>query len=201
LRNALALLLFSTTAAIAADNVKVAVCNLGEIEDWHLKNAEREAAYVFQAADIHIHWTGCADVGAPDPRLRPNLIVRLRRDGHIAKVGPVSLDSMGRAFIDRAGYGFFVDTYYGAIQDLALLWPLAASDQVLGYVIVHELGHLMLGPGHHPRGIMRATWGREELQAIRQRHLKFDREERAALSRRLPCYTASPSPRPQKSPP
>jgi hypothetical protein len=201
LRSAIALVLFFATAAFAADNIKVAVCNLGEIEaqrgvfsapfcatsssESHLRQAQREAAYVFRAMGIKIQWAGCAEVGAADPSQRPNLIVRLRQAGHIAKVGPVSLEAMGRAFIDDTGYGFMVDTYYGAIRDLTLLWPLAAGDQMLGYVMAHELGHLLLGPGHRPRGIMRATWGREELEAIQHRHLKFDDDERAAILRRL----------------
>jgi len=42
--------------------------------------------------------------------MRPDFIVRVQTGGHITKAGPVSLDAMGRAFMDATGYGFMVDT-------------------------------------------------------------------------------------------
>jgi len=98
-----------------------------------------------------------AEVGAQDARLRPDYIVRLQLGGKIAKPGRVSLEAMGRVLMDSQEYGFMVDTNFGAINDLTLRYLLAGSDQVLGYVITHELGHLLIGTGHRPNGIMRAA--------------------------------------------
>jgi hypothetical protein len=36
--------------------------------------------------------------------------------------------------------------------------------QVLGHLIVHEIGHILLGSKHADKGIMRATWSLRELQ-------------------------------------
>jgi hypothetical protein len=49
----------------------------------------------------------------------------------------------------------------------------------------HELGHLLMGPGHRANGIMRAAWGRKELEALHQRRLKFQQAEWAAIMRTL----------------
>lgn len=87
--------------------------------------------------------------------------------GHIAKAGPASLAAMGRAFIDPGGVGDMADVYYGAIQELTLLFPFAGADQVMGYAMAHELGHLLIGEGHRPAGLMRAAWSKKELDALK----------------------------------
>jgi hypothetical protein len=136
--------------------------------------------------DVEIHWMDCGvEVGTADARMRPDFIVRVQTGGHITKAGPVSLDAMGCAFMDTTGYGFMVDTYYGAIRDLTTLFPFAGSDQLLGYTIAHELGHLLIGAGHRPSGIMRASWGKPELEALNHRRLKFNDWERAAITQKL----------------
>ena len=92
---------------------------------------------------------------------------------------------MGRAFMDVTGYGYMVDTYVGAIRDLSFLFPYATSDQLLGYVMAHELGHLLIGAGHRPNGIMRSSLGKAELEELNRRHLKFNAWESAAILRTL----------------
>jgi len=179
-------MMFSAPAAFAGESMNVAVCNLTQVSGTVIEHAKAEAAYVFRAIDVETHWMDCgAEVGAQDARLRPDYIVRVQLGGKIAKAGPVSLEAMGRAFMDSQEYGFMVDTYFGAINDLTLRFPLAGSDQVLGYVITHELGHLLIGAGHRPNGIMRASWGKEELEALNRRHLKFNDRERAAILHKL----------------
>jgi len=47
---------------------------------------------------------------------------------------------------------------------------------LMGYVIVHELGHLLLGPGHTAEGVMQTGWNESELHALRQRWLRFGKK-------------------------
>ena len=188
--------LFSTAAAFPGESMNVAVCNVGHIPDAVIEHAETETAYVFRSMDVEIHWTDCGAVGAEDARMRPDFIVRVRVGGHFTKAGPLSLEAMGRAFLDSADDGFMADTYYGAIHELALLCPIAEGDQLLGYTIAHELGHLLIGRGHRPNGIMRAAWGKPELEALKQRRLKFNQAERAAILSKLRMRVSSGSPMP-----
>jgi len=58
------------------------------------------------------------------------------------------------------------------------LFPFAGSDQLLGYTIAHQLGH-------RPNGIMRASWSKPELAALKYRRLKFSDWERAAIRQKL----------------
>ena len=178
--------LATAAAASASQNMSVAVCNLSQVPVNMIKRAEAEASYVFRTVDIEIRWMDCgAEVGAQDTRSRPDFIVRIQTGGHVAKAGPASLEAMGRAFMESSEYGYMVDTYVGAINDLTLRFPFAGSDQLLGYVITHELGHLLIGPGHRQEGIMRASWSKPELEALNHRNLKFTERERCIIVEKL----------------
>jgi hypothetical protein len=185
-RNLLIPMLFSAVAAFAGERMTVAVCNVGELPAQAIEHAEAEAAYVFQSMGVEIQWTNCgAEVDAADARMRPDCIVRVRVGGHLPKAGDTSLEAMGRAFMNVDGVGNMADVYYGAIRELTLLDPVAGADQVMGYTMAHELGHLLIGAGHRPNGIMRAALSKKELDAINRRHLKFNEEEQAAILHKL----------------
>lgn len=129
---------------------------------------------------------GCgAEVDAADARMRPDFIVRVRIGGHLPKAGDTSLEAMGRAFMNVDGTGNMADVYFGAIRELTLLYPVAGVDQLMGYTMAHELGHLLIGAGHRPNGLMRAASSKKELDALNQRHLKFNKAEQAAILRKL----------------
>jgi len=54
----------------------------------------------------------------------------------------------------------------------------AAEDQLLGHVLAHEIGHLLLGPNSHtPDGIMRAHWTERDLQTIARTYLVFSEQQ------------------------
>lgn len=121
----------------------------------------------------------------PDVRMRPDFVVRVRAGGHLATAAPTSLEAMGRAFMNEDGTGNMADVYYGAIRELTLLYPVAQADQLMGYTMAHELGHLLIGAGHRPNGLMRAALSKKELDALNRRHLKFNESEQASILRTL----------------
>lgn len=166
--------------------MSVAVCEIDELPAQVIGHAEAEATYVFQAMAIEVHWTSCgAEVDASDARTRPDFIVRVRAGGHVTKAGPTSLEAMGRAFMNADDAGSMADVYYGAIRELTLLDPVASAEQVMGYTMAHDLGHLLIGAGHRPNGLMRAAMGKKELNALNQRHLKFNEAEQATILRKV----------------
>jgi hypothetical protein len=172
--------------------MRVAVCNVSQVPNTVVERAKVEAVYVFQVMDVEIRWMDCGvEISAPDLRPQPDFIVRFQAGGHFRKADPVSLDAMGRAFMDSNGYGYMVDAYYTAIRDLAMLFPFVGDDQLMGYVMAHELGHLLIGAGHRPNGIMRPTWNKAEIEALKRRHLKFTDLERTSILRALAARAAS----------
>ncbi len=163
--------------------MNVSLCNLGELPEPVIARAKSETESVFQSAGIRIYWRGC-DEGPAGPLQSPWFTLRLRAGKPPVTAGPTSLDAMGRAFLAANGSGSLADAYVESIRSLAERHE-ADADALLGCVIAHELGHLLLGPGHVPDGVMRAAWNGNELKALRQRWLKFNETERILLRQRL----------------
>lgn len=82
------------------------------------------------------------------------------------------------------------DVYCGAIRELTLLYPVAGADQLMGYTMAHELGHLLIGAGHRPNELMPAALSKKELDALNHRHLKFNEAEQAAILHKLQSRAA-----------
>lgn len=178
--------LLSAASAFADEQMSVAVCNIGELPAAVVERAKAEAAYVFQSIGVRIQWTACgAEVDAADTRLRPDFVMRVRVGGHLPKSGDTSLEAMGRAFMNEDGEGNMADVYFGAIRELTLEYPVATPEQLMGYTMAHELGHLLIGAGHRPNGLMRAVLSKKELDSLNRRHLKFNAAEQAAILRKL----------------
>jgi hypothetical protein len=97
----------------------------------------------------------------------------------------------GAAFLSDEGTGCYSDIFYDRATKLHADWNVGLSD-LLGNVIAHELGHLLLGSNSHSRaGIMRAHWQSEELNLLSRGNLWFTREQgehmRGKLNRGRPA--------------
>ena len=83
----------------------------------------------------------------------------------------------GVAFLSAEGTGCYSDIFYDRATKLHADWNVGLSD-LLGNVMAHELGHLLLGSNSHSRaGIMRAHWQGEELNLLSRGNLWFTREQ------------------------
>jgi hypothetical protein len=176
--------LFSAGTLCAAERMAVSICNLGELPASTVVRAESEVDAVFRPMDIQIQWKGCDDDTAAGPAGKAWFIVRLRNDNPPETKGKSSLDDMGRAYVGETGHAYLADAYAKAIKQLAARHD-ADADALLGLVMVHELGHLLLGAGHVPDGIMRAVWKADELEALRQRRLQFNKVQRERILQEL----------------
>ena len=173
---------FCVAGANAAERMEVLICNTAKLPEYLLKAAETEAGLVFQSADIDVEWSTCQNAATP-AHGTTQFVIRLRSDVAPHLMGELSLHAVGRAFVS-GGEGYIADVYYPAIEVLSET-SQASRGSLIGYAMAHEIGHLLLGPGHRPRGIMRARWGQEELLALAQRSLGFDKTDRMRLRERL----------------
>jgi hypothetical protein len=174
---ALAVALGTAEFLSAGQHMNVSVCNLHGVRESIVADAKAGTEAVFRSAGIDIVWKDCGEFSPPDSQESGSwFVIRLRNDKPPRTIGPASLDVMGRAFLsDRAGY--MADAYYQAIRDVAGQYQGEAAGELLGFVIAHELGHLLLGPGHAPGGVMRGGWGLREMEALRKRWLTFNKNE------------------------
>jgi hypothetical protein len=96
---------------------------------------------------------------------------------------------LGQSLADHEG-GTYASVFLERVQDAAteanIPWEV-----VLAYATAHEVGHLLLGAeAHTARGLMKASWGREEYEAMNQHRLHFIDEQVHQLAKR---YGRSPS--------
>jgi hypothetical protein len=174
---------FCVAGAGAAERMEVLICNSAGLPKYLLKAAETEAGLVFQKADIDVKWSDCQS-GLAQPHDSPWFVIRLRGDRVPHFAGDLSLHAMGRAFVsegeDHTREGYIADVYYRAVRVLSETTQTSMGS-LIGYTMAHEIGHLLLGPGHRAHGIMRATWGQDELRGLSQRFLGFDKADQIRL--------------------
>ena len=83
----------------------------------------------------------------------------------------------GVAFLSAEGTGCYSDVFYDRATELHANWNVGLAD-ILGNVMAHELGHLLLGSNSHAgTGIMRAHWQGEELRHLSRGSLWFTNEQ------------------------
>jgi hypothetical protein len=114
----------------------------------------------------------------------------MRRAG--ARSAAAGVETMGMAYVSPEGRPTYADVYVDAVLKFAASHD-ATADDVLGYAIAHELGHLLLGPRHAPTGLMSGMWRADDVQAMRRRALHFTITERAAIHRDLLGRAAGPA--------
>jgi hypothetical protein len=170
--------------------MNVAVCNLDGLGESIVAKAKAETELVFGSAGVTIVWRECDAFPTPEAQEpAPWFVVRLRKGKPPLTAGPASLDVMGKAFVAEHGGGTMADAYIQAIQTTSEQHH-GDSGVLLGFVMAHELGHLLLGPGHSAEGVMQAAWGQKQMDALRQRWLRFNEKGAARIRRALEERTA-----------
>jgi len=141
----------SRTSAAAADErptATVRVDNLAAVRYDYLQFAEGRAAAIFSGIGARIIWID--EASAIQQHVSPRFTLVVLRAGPIQKRDSRFVDALGIAIpsVQRA------HVFYDRIESLNLLSKSILS--ILGDVMAHELGHLLLpSPGHSLHGIMR----------------------------------------------
>jgi len=181
-----------------ASIVTVRVYNYAKVPRSFLRGAEREAGRIFTAAGLHTIWVDCLGphIGAQWVSISARPATWTERDCQEPAGGvTVGLRLLGpAAAIRRAGFaedlaGFatgrdLASIFYRRVEDLA--WGADKDENetplILGNVMAHELGHLLLGTNSHsPSGIMCANWDEDYLRQALRGHQFFSPEQSALM--------------------
>jgi hypothetical protein len=153
--------------------ITVLVFNFRQAPPETLLKAEKEAGRILEHAGVPVAWRDCPTGNEPC-RKGPGRVFFLAM-----MAGPVQ-----NKFLDTiSGYALIPDHLAAVYYDYLPRMPGGESNKndtavVLGCVIAHELGHLLLGPrGHSMGGIMQAHWGIEQTQRALMSQLSFLPEE------------------------
>jgi len=171
----------SAGSLFACERMTVSVCNVGRLSDAVVARTEATAEALFRSIDVEIVWAKCEDAPLGEEAAQQHwFTIRLRGEGLMAPVGPASLDTLGEAFLSDDQSGYLAEVYDKPVEELAFRRDVDAAT-LLAFVTAHEIGHLLLGPGHAPDGIMRASWEARDMDAIRKGWLKFNGAEAARI--------------------
>jgi hypothetical protein len=182
-------LLGSTPASVANNpQVHVFVYNDAGVAFDTLTHAEERAAKIFSQAGFEVNWVNCAhregdrDASASNVDDGPGQLV-LRIISHSASSTRDA--AFGVAFLGPNGTGRYGDVFWNRVQELHANSNVDIAG-ILGGVIAHEMGHLLLGSNAHAvGGIMRARWESGELRRISMGTLLFLPEQGKRMSERL----------------
>ena len=162
-----------------AVRLQVSVFNDASIAQPVLQAAQARAEAVFAEAGVSLTWLDCgapggwhSNLGCQNIAFPTHLSVRL-----VAGKKAVSGDTFGQSYLNERGEGNYANVYVTPLSSSKVL-DLINEGDLLGYVVVHELGHLLLGKdSHSTEGLMRAKWEVVELREAARGNLLFTKSE------------------------
>lgn len=155
----------------------VAIDDRARVPGPLLKDAEQRAADVFRMSNLDIVWVNAGDARLLSSWTRFTVIVAMTPTSVRANLAKGGADVMGQAVPDlRRAY-----VYYDRM--LEIVTPTRDIVTILGDVLAHELGHLLLPRGHAIAGIMRP-----EVNMTSRRLQTFTDVEANQIRRRITEY-------------
>ena len=157
--------------------ITIYVYDYADAKPSELLEAERTAARILEKAGVETVWVDCprddaspgnlACVASADPT---HLILRVLPDSMSKGLRQVRGDAMGFAALgERFNCNAWI--FYGRVKDFSLEQQLTL-ERLLGAVIAHELGHLLLGENVHANTrLMHGYWTNRELLDIESARL------------------------------
>jgi hypothetical protein len=160
--------------------------------------AQRRVTEIYSTIGVQTEWR---DVMRPsvtqpfDPSTIPDaedlLVIVLSSE--MARHKQFSDNVLGTAVVTPHNGGRIAYVLFDRLKDMARVAGADPMD-VMGVVIAHELGHLMLpGQGHASVGLMRATWSPRELRSAFQGQTPFTDAQADTIRGRLVRMASAPS--------
>ena len=171
-----------------------------------LTRAQAEASRLLADAGVELRWTACpltmeelaSNPACNTPAGPADLVIRLLSPRMKSAVSSET-ETFGFALVDGREMPQIASVRFGAVESLA--W---ASDEnsaygsfhrlmphnryvgmLLGHVLAHEIGHLLLATNQHGRhGLMQAHWQAAAIRDAVTRRLRFEAGEKKRIQRR-----------------
>ena len=171
-------------------SLTIQVCSNTRISKQTLDEAKEEAGRILRQSEVETVWLDCRPEGEkaqtqPDASqatrqyfslviLKQALPERRLHDETLGFAVPCpELDGPCRAFV-----------FYPRVRLLAAESNVS-TNLILGHVMAHELGHLLLGSYHAPAGIMQAKWDGRDLQRASWKILGFTPQQRELIRAKI----------------
>lgn len=148
------------------------VYNYAGVDPEVLARTEKIPEAIFEESGIGIVWMDCSPVRGeflpeatcPSDMGASDLVLRLLPRGMAMKVAAPK-EPLGYAQqCPETEAACELTVFYFRVEELAA--EEHRVEFILGHVMAHEVGHVLMGPGHSENGIMRREWSREELRRM-----------------------------------
>ena len=167
----------------------VRVYNFAGLSGRSVSQASEVAHGIYDNAGIHTEWIDCR-LSAEEPvknpscgeRLGPTVIRVRLLPRTMAERMAIREDALGIAFPSLSGgFGSIANVFVQRIESLADR-DMADVEIILGHVMAHEVGHLLLSlESHSKRGLMHGAWSPQERQEAHIGQLNFTPKQANSL--------------------
>jgi len=164
---------FGAVGADTRDRLTVVIFDYAHVEPRLLLSAANEGRRAFRAAGVETDWILCHPVEGcyvPQRFVQVKILPRPLSGTPVSERGLGETTTCTAAEPCSASYIFY-NRVLAFADDSS-----ASADLTLGYVMAHEIGHL-LGLGHSPRGIMTAAFTARDLREAAAGWLCFDHDD------------------------
>lgn len=173
--------------ASGAAELTIRYYNETQVSVKALATAIETASRAMRIAGVKVRWVNCYADGAGCKDAASTtfdlvLTTAARTEGVFAQTANYS---MGYSLLPKGEQGVHAKILWSRVLDYASTHDVPAAI-VLGNVMAHEIGHLLLNSGAHSRcGIMKASWSHRDSRLLGDGRMSFEGHEAAAMRRRL----------------
>ena len=156
----------------AEPEVAVRIVNAGVLRGPTLVQAKAVAGSILASAGVRVRWDG-RSVAAPVIVVAfSTQTPRSRNSEALAAAMPFAQDGIGIVI--------FYDRLHLALE------VLRHPEYLLGHVLAHEIGHMLLGTDAHAAdGLMKARWSAAEIRRMEGAQMRFTPEHAAIMRANL----------------
>jgi hypothetical protein len=162
---------------------------------WHVSNdslarARDVVTAMYERIGVHTEWIGVIQQSERHPGSAPRgstsrmpiaQITIIILTPKMAARGHVEDGALGFAAVPNEGIGRIAYAIYDRVRDTAAKAALN-EDDLLGFVMAHEVAHLLLPPAAHTQtGLMRGHWTVRDLHQIDVLKLGFSAEQASGI--------------------
>jgi hypothetical protein len=167
-------------------SVTVQIHDYAQVPNDSLSSATAMVSRMYEKIGVRIEWMGVVRQGDRHARserreetsqtaiAQMTIIILTPK---MAARGQVAEGVLGFAAVADEGMGRICYAIFDRVRSVALSIPTSES-QVLGFVMAHEIGHLLLPRGSHSvKGLMRDHWDVRDLRRIDLMKLQFSEDQ------------------------
>lgn len=152
-----------------------------------VERARQRVTDLYAAIGVRLVWAETvrqAEASAHDSRRDPSEVLINVLTPALSRRLAVRQKALGAAAVTRREGGKVAYVLFDRIYQVAVTSATSPAD-VLGVVIAHELGHLLLPQGSHsPTGVMRPDWNAVDFQATNLQKHMFTPAQRDSIRER-----------------